>query len=129
MKNLQILARPSQEFMLTYQVTSGQRPVVTPRDFVYLLSITERDGAWFGGGCSISLDSFPPSSEYVRAWQYPTGTIVRPLSSSSSQFCWLLQTDFGGSLPPSLLNLAMPYAIKLFVTSLRKRVKYVLSKR
>ena len=116
--------------MLTYQVTTGQRPVVTPRDFLFLVSVTEKEDAWLGGGCSISLDSFPPSSHQVRAWQYPTGMVVRPSSSSPdlTEFCWVLQCDFGGVLPPSLLNLAMPYAIKLFINSLRKRAKLIETK-
>ena len=116
--------------MLTYQVTTGQRPVVSPRDFVFLVSVLERDGVWLGGGCSINLDSHPASSDYVRAWQYPTGMVVRPSSSSPdlTEFCWVLQCDFGGVLPPSLLNLAMPYAIKLFINSLRKRAKLIETK-
>ena len=50
------------------------------------------------------------------------GMIVRPSKSSPNhtEICWVLQCDFGGALPTSLLNLAMPYAIKLFVTSLRE---------
>ena len=125
----QVLARPKADLMLTYQVTSGQRPVVNPRDFVFLVSVLERDGVWLGGGCSISLDSHPASPNYVRAWQYPTGMVVTTCSSSPNltEFCWILQCDFSGSLPPSLLNLAMPYAIKLFVNSLRKRAKHVQS--
>ena len=122
--------------MLTYQVSTGQRPVVSPRDFVFLVSVLETEGVWLGGGCSISLDSHPASPDYVRAWQFPTGMVVRPSASSSSsssssnltEFCWILQCDFSGSLPPSLLNLAMPYAIKLFITSLRKRAKHLQSK-
>ena len=113
--------------MLTYQVTTGQRPVVSQRDFVFLVSVLEKDGVWLAGGSSLCLDSHQASPDYVRAWQYPTGMVVRPSSSSSNltEFTWILQCDFSGSLPPSLLNLAMPYAIKLFVSSLRKRAKQV----
>ena len=72
--------------MLTYQVTTGQRPIVTPRDFIFLVSVTEKAGAWMAGGCSISLDSFPPSSQHVRAWQYPTG-----MQFSTVQVCSTIQ--------------------------------------
>ena len=106
--------------------------MVSCRDFVFLVSVLEKDGVWLGGGCSISLDSHPASPDYVRAWQYPTGMVVRPTNTSSTssnltEFSWILQCDFSGSLPPSLLNLAMPYAIKLFVNSLRKRAKHIQS--
>ena len=50
--------------MLTYQVSTGQRPVVSPRDFVFLVSVLETEGVWLGGGCSISLDSHPASPDY-----------------------------------------------------------------
>ena len=71
--------------MLTYQVTTGQRPIVTPRDFIFLVSVTEKQGAWMAGGCSISLDSFPPSSQHVRAWQYPTGMQYSTVQYSTVQ--------------------------------------------
>lgn len=53
--------------------------------------------------------------------------MVRPLPDrpGHAHFTWLLQCDFGGLMPLSLLNLAMPYAIKLFTCSLRKQVRKV----
>ena len=59
-----------------------------------------------------------------RAWQYPTVMIVTPSERGEgrSEFTWMLQCDFGGMMPVSLLNLAMPYCIRLFTSSLRKQV-------
>ena len=48
-----------------------------------------------------------------------------PENNTKSEFTWLLQCDFGGMMPVGLLNLAMPYAIKLFTSSLRKQVAKV----
>ena len=113
--------------MVTYQVTAGQRPVVVPRDFVFLTSIARLGPSWIAGGCSINLPSHPTTTDMVRAWQYPTCMVVTPSAVTtnppSSHFTWLLQCDFGGLLPQAILNAAMPYAIGLFVGSLKKRVK------
>ena len=50
---------------------------------------------------------------------------VRPMEGAPGQtvFTWLLQCDFGGLLPVSLLNMVMPYCIKLFTASLKKHLK------
>ena len=63
----QILAKPDEELMLTYQaglfsrkcfetdihlclkVTAGQRPVVTQRDFTFLVSSVREGGVWVAG--------------------------------------------------------------------------------
>ena len=134
----QILARPDEELMLTYQVTSphvshysdgcyqvtaGQRPFVTQRDFTFLVSSVMEAGVWVAGGSSLPLASLPPSDRYVRAWQHPTCMELRPAQGGHTRFTWLLQCDFGGLLPVSLLNMVMPYCIKLFTASLKKHLK------
>ena len=116
-----------EDLMVTYQVTAGQRPVVVPRDFIFLTSVARIGPSWVAGGCSINLHSHPVTANMVRAWQYPTCMGVTPTdpstSPTSSHFTWLLQCDFGGLLPQAILNAAMPYAIGLFVGSLRKETK------
>jgi len=126
-----IVVKPDEEFMITYQVTSGQRPVVSQRDFAFLVSVAREGQSWLGGGCSAHLHEHPINSTYVRAWQYPTIMEVKPVEGNPNQsyFTWMLQCDFGGMMPVSLLNLAMPYCIKLFTSSLRKRVKKVQSEK
>ena len=120
-----MLERPSDDLMLTYQVTAGQRPVVVPRDFLFLTS-TQRIGSTFiAGGCSAEHKEYPVTSNRVRAWQFPTCMTVAPVTEDSSMFTWLLQCDFGGLLPLSILNAVMPYAIGLFISSLRKEVQRV----
>ena len=136
----EILARPDEELMLTYQVTSphvtlytvhyccsqvtaGQRPFVTQRDFTFLVSSVMEADVWVAGGVSPPLASHPPSDRYVRAWQHPTCMELRPAQGGHTRFTWLLQCDFGGLLPVSLLNMVMPYCIKLFTASLKKQLK------
>ena len=52
---------------------------------------------------------------------------LRPVEGGRGQtrFTWLLQCDFGGLLPVSLLNMVMPYCIKLFTNSLKKHLKKI----
>ena len=105
-------------------MTAGQRPVVTQRDFTFLVSSVREGGVWVAGGASLPLPSHPPSPRYVRAWQHPTCMELTPTARrGQSQFRWLLQCDFGGLLPVSLLNMVMPYCIKLFINSLKKHLK------
>ena len=78
--SLQIVTRPdpSSEFMITYQVTAGQRPLVSQRDFTFLVSAeTLSCGTWVAGGCSAHLPALPPTAQFVRAWQHPTCMLVR----------------------------------------------------
>ena len=97
----QILAKPDEELMLTYQAGLFSRKCA-----------------------SLHLLSHPPSPRYVRAWQHPTCMELTPTARrGQSQFRWLLQCDFGGLLPVSLLNMVMPYCIKLFINSLKKHLK------
>ena len=63
---VQIVEKPDDEFMVTYQITSGQRPIVTPRDFTFLVSVSRSEGEWVGGGCSVHLPNYPPNNSYVR---------------------------------------------------------------
>lgn len=77
---LQIVTRPdpSSEFMITYQVTAGQRPLVSQRDFTFLVSAERLScGTWVAGGCSAHLPALPPTAQFVRAWQHPTCMLVR----------------------------------------------------
>ena len=106
-----------------YQVTAGQRPFVTQRDFTFLVSSVMEAGVWVAGGVSLPLASHPPCERYVRAWQHPTCMELRPVQGGHTRFTWLLQCDFGGLLPVSLLNMVMPYCIKLFTASLKKQLK------
>ena len=106
-------------------MTAGQRPFVTQRDFTFLVSSVMEAGVWIAGGTSLPLASHPASGRYVRAWQHPTCMELRPVEGGRGQtrFTWLLQCDFGGLLPVSLLNMVMPYCIKLFTNSLKKHLK------
>ena len=60
------------------QVTAGQKPFVTQRDFTFLVSSVLEGGVWVAGGVSLPLPSHPPSPRHVRAWQHPTCMEVRP---------------------------------------------------
>ena len=113
------MERLDQQTLVTYQVTAGQKPIVMPRDFVFLFREEMRGTTWTAGGCSVQFGD-QNSSDKVRAWQYPGLMIAEPLENGNTEFVWLLQCDFGGSLPLYVLNGAMPFAMKLFCQGLRK---------
>ena len=81
---------------LTLQVTAGQRPFVSQRDFTFLVSSVIEHGVWVAGGTSLPLSSHPPTEQYVRAWQHPTCMEV------------LLNKDYS-----TLLNMPQHYSTKI----------------
>ena len=68
-------------------------------------------GAEAGGGAGV-----------VRAWHGPSCQLVRAVPGRSDQadYTWLLDCDFRGSIPPAVLNLAMPLAQIMMVDSINK---------
>ena len=119
---LQILERLDHQTLVTYQVTAGQKPIVMPRDFVFLFREEMRGSTWTAGGCSVQFNT-ESKSDKVRAWQYPGLMMAEPIEDGKTEFTWLLQCDFGGALPLYVLNGAMPFAMKLFCQCLRKELK------
>ena len=121
---LQLLARLDSHTCTSYQITAGRAPIVQPRDFVFVTREEEREGGvWMAGGVSINTAEFPPTSRYVRAWQYPGVMVATPLADNKCVFTWLLQCEFGGFLTPAVLNIALPYAVKLFCSSIKSEIK------
>eukprot|EP00088_Acartia_fossae_P038489 TRINITY_DN3991_c1_g1_i1.p1 TRINITY_DN3991_c1_g1~~TRINITY_DN3991_c1_g1_i1.p1 ORF type:complete len:251 (+),score=73.12 TRINITY_DN3991_c1_g1_i1:59-754(+) len=116
---------------LTYQVTSGQRPIVNHRDFVFLFRKETRGEERLAGGCSVDTDLKPPCKEYTRAWQFPGLMIVAPAAAEKDDsgstdkcvFTWLQQSQYGGMMPVNILNAVFPIAMKMFVNSLKAEVK------
>jgi len=124
-----MLEQIDESTMLTYQVTSGQRPIVAPRDFVFISRRESRGDVRLAGGCSIETELKPVTKDYIRAWQFPGIMIISPLPDNKCTFTWLQQSQYGGSMPISILNMVFPMAIKFFVSSLRSEVKRLRKKK
>jgi hypothetical protein len=57
-----------------------------------------------------------------RAWNGPGAQVVRPLANdaNSCEFIWLMDCEYKGWIPSSILELAMPIAQLQFVDCVRK---------
>ena len=59
---------------------------------------------------------------FFRAWNGPGAQLVRPHPSdpTKSEFVWLMDCDYKGWIPSSILDIAMPVAQMQFVDCVRK---------
>ena len=70
--------------------------------------------------------AFKADKKNVRAWNYPGGQAVKPDPNGDAnkcEFSWLMNIEFKGWLPGSIMELAMPQAQLQFVECVRKLAK------
>jgi len=114
---------------ISYQVTTPAGPgdMVSARDFFMIYKAEKRGDTWMQGGCSIEYPDGPKTDKKnVRAWNYPGGQAVKPDPNgdpSKCEFSWLMNIEFKGWLPGSIMELAMPQAQLQFVECVRKLAK------
>ena len=77
--NHQLLKEFDNGVKISYQVTTEAGPggVVSARDFILIHKKGRKDNEWMSGGCSVNYPG-PENSKFVRAWNGPTGELVRP---------------------------------------------------
>eukprot|EP00092_Neocalanus_flemingeri_P008832 GFUD01009506.1.p1 GENE.GFUD01009506.1~~GFUD01009506.1.p1 ORF type:complete len:208 (-),score=79.00 GFUD01009506.1:121-744(-) len=98
---------------VSYQVTSeGGGGVVSARDFVYGSKILVKDGIFAIGGMSVEVSEQPEKKGCVRAVHGPGCQIVKPVEGEAgkSKFIWLMDCDYKGMIPSSIIEIAMPSA-------------------
>merc|ERR1712142_826036 len=103
----------SGDVKVSYQVTSeGGGGVVSARDFVYGSKTLVKDGAFIIGGMSVEVVEQPEVKGCVRAHHGPGCQIVQPVpgESGKSKFIWLMDCDYKGLIPASVIEIAMPSA-------------------
>jgi len=116
------LKKISNTVSISYQVTSdGGGGLVSARDFIYV-SMQGYDGRTFVmGGCSVDFKDGPVSKGIVRAVNGPGCQMVIPASDRNTcQLVWLMDCDYKGWIPQSVLDVAMPFAQTSFLDSVRK---------
>jgi len=116
------LKRISDTVAISYQVTSdGGGGLVSARDFIYV-SMQGYDGRTFVmGGCSVEYKDGPSGGKIVRAVNGPGCQMVIPTADrNKSQLVWLMDCDYKGWIPQSVLDIAMPFAQTSFLDSVRK---------
>jgi len=115
------LRKISSTVAISYQVTSdGGGGLVSARDFIYV-SLQGYDGRTFVmGGRSVEYKEDPSTGSIVRAIQGPGCTMVSPTGDRNvSQLVWLMDCDYKGWIPQSVLDIAMPFAQTSFIESVR----------
>ena len=98
---------------VSYQVTSeGGGGVVSARDFVYGSKTLVKDGTFTIGGMSVEVAEQPEKKGCVRAVHGPGCQIVQPVAGEpgKSKFIWLMDCDYKGMIPSSIIEIAMPSA-------------------
>ncbi|XP_037088066.1 START domain-containing protein 10-like [Pollicipes pollicipes] len=88
------------------------------RDLVVLRSWLDTGREYYSLGHSVSHQQFPPRKGFVRALNYLSGYVVRPLSPKSCQVNYVTYGSPGGQLPVWLANKAtqvlVPKMVKRF---------------
>merc|ERR1711990_245287 len=118
-----MLKKINDDFSITYQVTSdGGGGMVSSRDFVYCAKVGFKGDVFVMGGCSVDYKDAPSSSKIVRAFNGPGCQMISPVAAdpNSSTFIWLMDLDYKGWMPQSVLDIAMPIAQTQFIDCLKK---------
>merc|ERR1712062_341553 len=102
----------SGDVKVTYRVTSeGGGGVVSARDFVYGSKTLVKDGAFIIGGLSVMLEDNPEVKGIVRAIHGPGCQMVIDTGDKDRcEFIWLMDCDYRGMIPTSIVEIAMPLA-------------------
>ena len=98
---------------VSYQVTTeGGGGIVSARDFVYGSKTVEKNGTFTMGGMSVEVADKPEQKGRVRAVHGPGCQMVQPVEGESgkSNFIWLMDCDYKGMVPSSIIEIAMPSA-------------------
>jgi len=117
-----VLKKLSDTVAISYQVTAdGGGGLVSARDFIYVSKTGYEGEVFIMGGCSVEYKDGPSSSKIVRAVNGPGCQIVTPLAEENMcDLVWLMDCDYKGWMPQSVLDIAMPIAQTGFIESVRK---------
>jgi len=117
-----VLKKLSDTVAISYQVTAdGGGGLVSARDFIYVSKTGYEGEIFVMGGCSVDYKDGPSSSKIVRAVNGPGCQMVTPLSEENMcDLVWLMDCDYKGWMPQSVLDIAMPIAQTGFIESVRK---------
>merc|ERR1711936_1411774 len=97
---------------VTYQVTSeGGGGVVSARDFVYGCKTLVSGNKKIIGGLSVTVEDQPEVKGVVRATHGPGLQIVEDTGEADRcKFVWLMDCDYRGMIPTSIIEVAIPSA-------------------
>jgi len=113
----------SDDVVISYQVTSdGGGGMVSARDFVLAFKKGYEGEIFIAGGRSVEYKEAPSSSKIVRAINGPGCQMVMPVADEEDycEVIWVMDCDYKGWMPQSVLDIAMPIAQTQFIESVRK---------
>lgn len=111
---------------ISYQITTeAAGGMVSARDFVYGSKIGwtgPNDEVFVMGGRSVDFPDAPKTSKIVRAINGPGCQMVAPVEGEKDMcdFTWLMDCDYKGWMPGSILDVALPIAQTQFIDCIRK---------
>ena len=115
-----VLKNLRKDVFITYQVTAeGAGGVVSARDFVFGAKTVKQEDRFIIGGLSVESEEAPVGGR-VRAIHGPSCQIVAvlPGEPARSHYTWLMDCDYRGLIPSSILNIAMPIAQTRMIESI-----------
>ncbi|XP_006891819.1 PREDICTED: stAR-related lipid transfer protein 6 [Elephantulus edwardii] len=99
---------------------------ISPRDFVDVVHIKRYEGnRVIISSNSVEFPGCPPSSAYIRGYNYPCGYVCTPLRESPaySKLMMFVQTDMKGKLSPSIIEATMPSNLISFIINAKDGIK------
>jgi len=126
LQETKILKKISDDIIISYQVTAeAAGGMVSSRDFVYgsKCGTTGANGEIFVmGGKSVDFPDAPKTSKIVRAINGPGCQLVYPVEGEENkcEFVWVMDCDYKGWMPASILDVALPIAQTQFLECIRK---------
>ena len=118
-----VLKNLKKDVFVSYAVTAeGAGGLVSARDFVYGGKFMHSGGRFVIGGMSVEIDGQPLEGGKVRAWHGPSCQIVSPVEGVEDRayFTWLMDCEYRGMIPGSIINIAMSVAQLMMVESINK---------
>ena len=115
-----VLKNLRKDVFITYQVTAeGAGGVVSARDFVFGAKTVRQEDRFIIGGLSVESEEAPAGGR-VRAIHGPSCQIIAvvPGEPACSHYTWLMDCDYRGLMPSSILNIAMPIAQSKMIESI-----------
>ena len=125
LKKVEIVSDISDDIKVTYQVTMEAAGLFSARDFILVLKFGYKNDAYLQAACSIEYPGIEKDKKMVRAWNYPAGLLLKPITDEPNkcEILWILDCDLKGWLPASMVSMAMPFMQMQFVESIRELAK------
>ncbi|XP_021565702.1 stAR-related lipid transfer protein 6 [Carlito syrichta] len=116
----------SDTFLCHTITTSFAMGSISPRDFVDLVYIKHYEGNMnIISSVSVDFPEYPPSSNYIRGYNHPSGFVCSPLKENPahSKLVMFVQTEMRGKLSLSIIEKTMPSNLVSFILNAKDGIK------